>query len=132
MRKVFYLILILILAATVFPPSPAPARADDCVGNGAVSVPFAKETIAVSTSAIGLTEATYNPTDGPKATEALIGVQAANIRVWFDGTAPTTTAGQVFVAGQSFVVCALTLRKFLAIRDDAADAELAVTYSSTQ
>ena len=128
MRKLFYLILIL---SVFLPPSRAPARADDCVGNGAVAVPFAKETIAVSTTAIGLTAATYNPTDGPKATEALIGVQAANVRVWFDGSTPTTTAGQVFVSGQSFVVCALTLRKFLAIRDDGTDAELAVTYSAT-
>ena len=128
MKKLFAVILSLIC---FLPPSPAPARADEC-GSPASAVPFVKETIAVSTAAIGFTEATYNPTSGPKATQALIGVQAANIRVWFDGSIPTTTSGQIFVAGQSFVVCALSLRKFQAIRDDGTDAELAVTYSTTQ
>ena len=94
------------------------------------AVPFARETITVSTTAVGLTLATYRPGGGVNpATVALISVQGGqNVRVWFDGTAPTTSAGIVVASGQSFYVCGTVLGTFKAIRDDASDSELAVQY----
>ena len=94
------------------------------------AVPFTRETITVSTAAIGLTRATYIPGGGVNpATVALISVQGGeNVRVWFDGTAPTTSAGIVVQSGQSLYVCGTVLQTFKAIRDDSADSELAVQY----
>jgi hypothetical protein len=129
MKKLFALILIL---GTMLPPSPAPARADDCTGPNGLAVPYAQESVTVSTAAVILTAATYNPTSGIKPIEALITVGAANVRVWFTGTAPSDTVGHIFSSGQSFTVCAATIPRFQAIRDDAVDAVLSVTYMTLQ
>lgn len=129
MRKLFALILIL---AAMLPPAPAPARADDCTGTGGLAVPYAQESVTVSTAAVILTAATYNPTDGPKPIEALITVGAADVRVWFTGTAPTDTVGHIFASGQSFTICAATIPRFQAIRDGGSDAVLSVTYMTLQ
>lgn len=129
MRKIFAFVL----GAVLFlPPSPVPALADDCTGPNALAVPYAQESKTVSTSAVTLTAATYNPTDGPKPIEALITVGAADVRVWFTGTAPTDTVGHIFVAGQSFTICAATIPRFQAIRDGGSDAILSVTYMTLQ
>jgi hypothetical protein len=128
MRKLFLLILTLI---SFLPPSPVPARADDCSGS-ALAVPYVKESLTVSTAAVPLTASVYGAAGLPKPVEALITVGAANVRVWFTGDAPSDTVGHIFVAGQSFTVCAATIPKFQAIRDDAVDAVLSVTYMTAQ
>lgn len=125
-------LLAAILSLIVFlPPAPAGATTE-CTGSSGLAVPYAQESKTVSTVAVSLTAATYNPVDGPKPIEALITVGAANVRVWFTGTAPTDTVGSIFVSGSSFVICAATIPKFQAIRDDAVDAVLSVTYSAMQ
>jgi hypothetical protein len=93
-------------------------------------VPFASETIVVSTNAVVLTRATYAPGGGINpATVALISVQGGNdIRIWLDGTAPTDTVGIIVSSGQSLYVCGTVLGTFKAIRDGSSDSELAVQY----
>lgn len=113
-----------------FGPVPDVQAQSSTVCTAGNSVPFVRETITVSTSAVGLTRATYAPGGGVNpATVALISVQGGeNVRVWFDGTAPTTSAGIVIQSGQSLYVCGPVLGTFKAIRDDSADAEIAVQY----
>lgn len=113
-----------------FGPVPEARAQSSTVCTAGNAVPFVRETITVSTSAIGLTRATYTPGGGVNpATVALISVQGGyNVRVWFDGTAPTTSAGIVIASGQTVYVCGSVLGTFKAIRDDASDAELAVQY----
>lgn len=110
------------------------ARAQATCAPGSVNnispVPFAQESVTVSTSAVILTAATYRPTDGPNAIQAMISVGAQPIRVWFSGTAPTSTVGHYLAANTVFYICNGTLPTFKAIRDTAAsaDAVLSVTY----
>ncbi len=83
------------------------------------------ESVAVSTTAIGFTAATYGPAD-----VAVITVEDANIRFRVDGTAPTTSEGHI-----AYEQDVITLRSqgdianFSAIRDDAVDAALKVSFS---
>jgi hypothetical protein len=62
--------------------------------------PFAFETITVSSTAIGFTAATYNPTTG-KAKRVFLSCATNPIRFRYDGTNPTTTVGHVLSAGSS-------------------------------
>lgn len=111
-------------------PVPEVKAQSSTVCTAGNAAPFTRETIAVSTSAVGLTRAIYAPGGGVNpATVALISVQGGeNVRVWFDGTAPTTSAGIVIQSGQSLYICGPVLGTFKAIRDDSADSELAVQY----
>jgi hypothetical protein len=83
------------------------------------------ESVAVSTTAIGLTASTYGSAD-----VAIITVEDANVRFRTDGTAPTTSEGHIAYVGD-----VITLRSqgdianFSAIRDDAVDAALKVSFS---
>lgn len=118
----------LVALAVCFGSAPAGAQSPTVCTAGNV-VPFAGETVAVSTNAIGLTRATYAPGNGVNpATVALISVQAADVRIWLDGTAPTDSVGIIVSAGQSLYVCGTVLGTFKAIRDGSTDAELAVQY----
>lgn len=115
--------------SVVFVPIRGSAQSSTvCTAGNAV--PFTRETITVSTTAVGLTRATYAPGNGVNpATVALISVQGGqDVRVWFDGTAPTDSVGIILVDGQSLYVCGNVLGTFKAIRDGSADAELAVQY----
>lgn len=113
-----------------FGPIPDVQAQSSTVCTAGNAVPFAKETIAVSTTAVILTRTTYIPGGGVNpATVALISVQGGeNVRVWFDGSTPTSTDGIVIQSGQSVYICGPVLGTFKAIRDDSADAELAVQY----
>ena len=128
MRKRF--IAVLAALSVCFGPIPEVKAQSSTVCTAGNAVPFAKETIAVSTSAVILTRATYIPGGGVNpATVALISVQGGeNVRVWFDGSVPTSTSGIVVQSGQSLYVCGTVLQTFQAIRDDSADSELAVQY----
>jgi len=54
---------------------------------------FASESVTVSTSAVGLTAASYAPAGQQAARQAFITVESDEIRYWLDGTAPTSTVG---------------------------------------
>lgn len=114
----------------LMPMPHADAQQNEC-GTGP-SVPFANETLTVSTTALPLTSTVYNPAGGPKANQALISVNTEEIRIWADGTVPTASNGIILVAGQTILVCALSLPKIRMIRDDAQDAEVAIQYSGPQ
>ena len=113
---------LLILAPAVY--------ADDCSSATMGTVPFAFETITVSTAVKILTVATYVPVDGPRATAAFISVAAYDSRVRFDGVAPTSTVGHLMTAGTFFTVCENTLTRLTMIRDTGAggDSLVTVTY----
>jgi len=125
MKKIL-LVLALFIAVDARAQSTCPAGN---VGN-ITPVPFTQESITVSTSAAILTVATYRPTGGPNAIQAMISIGAQPIRVWFTGIAPTATVGHYFAANTVFYVCNDTLAKLIMIRDTAAggDAIASVTY----
>lgn len=120
----------LTIVALICAPVPTVEAQNTTQCNTANLSAFASETITVSTSAVGLTAATYNPGNGQNpASAALVAVNTNNLRAWFDGSAPTTSAGIIVAAGQSFVVCGIPgLQKLKMIRDDASDVEVAVQY----
>lgn len=52
-----------------------------------------KETITVANTAIGLASATTDPSGWPQMKHCTGRVETAEIRIWWDGTAPTSTVG---------------------------------------
>lgn len=100
--------------------------------------PMGFEAITVSTAAVALTTATYQVSvdnggskDRVTAKLATITVETDSIRVRFDGTAPTSTNGHLFQAGDVIELVSMTqVKNFKAIRSSAAvgDAKLMVTY----
>jgi hypothetical protein len=128
MRKTSVAVIVGLILAPFGVIQPVSAQSSTACNTGGVTA-FTKETLTVSTSALPLTASVYNPTGGPRATVALIAVNANNIRVWFDGSAPTDTAGIIVAAGAApFYVCGADIPKVQMIRDDASDAEVAVQY----
>jgi hypothetical protein len=109
----------------------AGAQSTACYPGALDLVPFTKESKTVSTASVSLTAATYAPTDGPRAAAAMITVGAQPVRVWFDGTDPTSTVGHYFAANTIINVCQNTIALLRAIRDTSAtgDAIFSVTYS---
>tara|TARA_R110000868_G_scaffold31518_1_gene115523 strand:+ start:338 stop:733 length:396 start_codon:yes stop_codon:yes gene_type:complete len=126
MKKLLFLALFLFSAVNARAQSSCSAGSVDNIS----AVPFTQESITVSTSAVILTVATYRPTGGPNAIQAMISVGAQPIRVWFTGIAPTSTVGHYFAANTVFYVCKDTLTKLIMIRDTGAtgDAVASVTY----
>lgn len=59
--------------------------------------PFAFETITVSSTAVGFTSATYNPSTG-MAKRALLSCETNPIRFRYDGTNPTSSVGHALAA----------------------------------
>lgn len=104
----------------------APDATAQCYPTTADLIPFAKESLTVSSSALGLTAATYT-----NAASAIMTVGAQPIRVWFDGSTPTSTVGHYFVANTQITVCGVTISRIRFILDTGAggDATLSVTYS---
>ncbi len=65
----------------------------------------AYEKLTVPVAAVPLTALTYNPaTDPQSAKAALIIVEADQIRLRLDATAPTATDGILLSPGQSFLI----------------------------
>lgn len=106
------------------------------MGEMGIYEPFAFETITVSTAAIGLTDATINPTasGGIQAKGAILTVEAATgefMRVRMDGTDPTATVGAEVDDQNVIRILGLdALTKFRAIRDtgNAADVTVSAHY----
>lgn len=84
---------------------------------------FADETIAVSSTAVGVTTATAR-----NAERMLITTEDAQIRIRYSGADPTASVGHLLEVGDVFVVCgAQNIIQFRAIRVSG-DAEIFVTY----
>jgi hypothetical protein len=86
---------------------------------------FAKESITVTNAAaIGFTRDTLD-----SALEVLVTVEDNPIRVWYDGSTPTTAVGHLLSAGDSILLTGgISALNFLAIATGA-NATLRVTYS---
>lgn len=100
------------------------------IGLAIIGIAYAAnfESITVSDTASGLTKTYFIPPDGYN-NKALITCEGANIRFRLDGTAPTTTVGHILNNGDSLEVKGKDLlNQFKAIRDDATNATLRVTY----
>lgn len=91
---------------------------------------FAFESVIVAGTAIGLTQATYNPTGEPGAEHALITVEDAQIRWRADGDAdPTATAGHVAEPGDAFKLqSSQSIKNFKAIRTGGVSATIRITF----
>lgn len=86
--------------------------------------PTAYESITVAGTAIGLTAATHL-----KAQHAIITVETAQVRVRFDGTAPTATEGHIVDVGDVIHLnTGSQMTKFKAIRTGTTSGVLKVTY----
>lgn len=90
---------------------------------------FAQEAITVSTSAVKFTVATFSPGSGGGAMEAFVTIATSDIRVLFDGTAPTSTTGHKFQANGTFTVCGPDIPNLQMIRDTGAGSDAVVTVS---
>lgn len=129
MRKALSVVLALSLFLLPFPA--VGQSTTECNTSGVVA--FSNETLTVSTTALPLTASVYNPTGGPRATVALVAVNAEDVRVWFDGSAPTGSVGIIVAAGAApFTVCGPQIAKLQMIRDGASDAEVAIQYFAPQ
>lgn len=118
------LLTLLLLVAT-------PVWADGQPTSDSPLEPFAFETITVSTTALGFTEATYKPSTGAPAQRAFVSCQTSPIRYRYEGGTPTASVGHYKTAGQDFTVnSAYAVRTFRMIRDTTAssDATCTVTY----
>lgn len=91
---------------------------------------FAYEEITVSTTALGLTAATYAASGGwPCAQRAVVQVLSAGIRFKLNGDSPTSSTGFAESAGSSFTLDnEAEISGFKAIRSGGADAKLIVSY----
>ncbi len=93
-----------------------------------LDIPFAHESIAVSSTAIGLTAATYGPSAG-HACVAFITSESDSMRWRIDGTDPTDAVGMLLTAGSNLnLTNHKQISAFKAIRVTG-DATLKVTYS---
>lgn len=93
--------------------------------------PIDYEAITVSATAIGLTAGKLKPASpAPYRRRVFITNDGAAVRIRFDGQgAPTATNGHVLADGDSITLSGIqTLANFLAIRKDAVDSNLRVTY----
>lgn len=105
---------------------PAPPSHAACIG-GVPVVPFAYETIAVSSTAIGATAATINSATG-KAAYAIFTTETNPLRFTADGTTPTSTVGHLVQAGQQIEACGfVAVSQFRMIRTGS-DATVQATY----
>lgn len=109
---------------------PLVARAD-CPGHNSRLVAFAFESVTVSTVSIGGTAATYNPTGGPGAVEALVQVEAQPIR-WSVASTPTAAIGHAAIDTNQIRLCDGDIATFRAIRSGGTDAVLRITYYRTR
>ena len=91
---------------------------------------FAKETLAVSSSVVTLTAATYSPGGGLRSAQyAFITVETNPIRWWCTGDNPTTTQGHLAAVGDIILLEGVNnVRNFKAIRSTA-DATIQASYS---
>lgn len=110
---------LLFLVAFLYAPSLLAQGYPNCViGQNFTPVAFAKETITVSSTALGLTRSVYDQaaTTGFKAVMAFLTTETDAMRVWFDGSIPTAAIGHNVASGTTVVVCSTDLASFRMIR----------------
>lgn len=84
------------------------------------------ETLTVSTTSVGLTEATFGD-----QTFALITVETAAVRFRLDGTAPTATVGHVLEVGDILELSSeVQMKNVRFIRRDGIDSSLSCSYGA--
>ena len=126
---------LIILTASLLASASRLWAGDQCTSANSQAVAYAFESLTVSTTALPFTVATYTPAStGIRPIEATVTIATANVRIRLDGAAPTSTVGHLYLAGQSFVVCAPTIPLFRTIRDtgSAVDAVLTISYAVQQ
>lgn len=129
MRKLLLIGIILASFLSYTPPILA-----TCAGQSTTPIPYASETIVVSSTALPFTSSVYNPAGNiGSARLAEVTVDTDSIRYWKDGTVPTNLLGHIIyaTAGTSgvFEVCGNTaIRNFRMIRVTT-DASVKITYS---
>lgn len=90
-------------------------------------IPTGYESVTVANSSVGLTSATYS-----NAQVAVMTLETAQIRVRFDGTAPTTSEGHLIEVGDVITLNAGSqMALFHAIRTGATSGVLKITYYSS-
>lgn len=127
MQKLMRLSLMVLAPAVAM---PAWAQSSDCgklQGSASILVPFASESITISSTALGFTMATAFPAAGNGAQQACVTVAVDSVRYWPDGTIPSATVGHIADSGSSFSVGVTSLRAIRFIRVTT-DAILSVTY----
>lgn len=92
-----------------------------------------EEKITISSTAKGFTSALILPTSGDYigigCREAFITCEDADIRFWLSGSTPTASLGHMLKKGESLTIENYDdIANFLAIRDNAIDANIFCTY----
>lgn len=123
MRRLLLFLSLLFLSCPLHAQSMAPCSQ----GQTSPLVAFASETITVSSTAVGFTSATINPSAGGAAIAAFVTIATDNIRVFMDGTVPTATVGHLFASSGTFTVCAADVARLRMIRQTT-DATVTATY----
>ena len=86
---------------------------------------FTKETLTVADTAVGFTSGTYLT-----ATGAVITAEDAPMRVFWDGSTPTSSVGQLIAAGDIIILkSASDIANFKAIRTTAVSGKLTSVFS---
>lgn len=94
-------------------------------------VTFAFEQVTVSTTAIGLTTATYSPGTKGTAMLATIIVETAGLRYRKDGTDPTSSVGMPLAAGDVLYVWgSVDIKNIKFIRSSGSNATISVEYAN--
>ena len=94
---------------------------------------YAKESLTVSSTALGFTAATYNAgrsdSAGARVDEAIFIVETAQIRYWLNGDAPTSSVGLLGEVGQIIILKGRhDIENFKAIRTGSTDATLSAQF----
>lgn len=99
------------------------------ISNLAYARAYGTESITVSNTAIGFTDATINPQRRIKPIKAVFVVETAAIRFTVDGSTPTSTVGFLAEIGDIVTINGEhDIEKFKAIRTGTADATIQPIY----
>jgi hypothetical protein len=85
-----------------------------------------KETITVSSTAVGLSSATKTTAGGVKVVRCVGRVETAAIRYWTTGDAPTATEGIPLDTGDAFELHGGEIEGFKAIRQTSTDGKIQI------
>jgi len=107
-------------------PTPTAAQGP-CPGINRPLTPYAREQLAVSTTAVGFTVATYTA-GGAAPVLAVAKVQTAAIMYLDDGGTPTPALGMDAHAGTTLTICTQSISRFLAIQQGATAATVMAVF----
>lgn len=117
-----YFLWLLVSFMVFFPVEAQQTSAACTAGMNVVAVPCDSETIVVSSTAIGFTAATWNPTSTKCGQGSGGAIQASFyttgdvLTFWLDGRVPTAGVGIGAAVGSLTTVCRASLANFRAIR----------------